>query len=287
MAKKVYPVDGVKYYTSDVTNLNKTIIGAKTITNDGFKVTAKNTPSMAVNVASGYAIFNGYSFSSTATESITISSNTTSYPRKDVITINFNGASTNIKVYKGESSSSPQEPTIPNTDIKLAVITVGVNVTSIEPSVIKDVRYVTGQHKITSLDSYIYALEDRVETLESGRCLKYYNRTQTDDYILTSNLFEFKDAGLKICSMTFYCNANYLAKTKPSGQSVSIITLPYYFAIGEHYNVQISIENGVINGKYDGQIKFSTPTSSGFNIYLPNKNNDNIDITMHILVTGR
>ena len=72
MAKKVYPVDGVKYYTSDVINLNKSIIGAKTITNDGFKVTAKDTPSMKLNVASGYAIFNGYSFSSTATETITI-----------------------------------------------------------------------------------------------------------------------------------------------------------------------------------------------------------------------
>lgn len=287
MSKKAYPVNGVTYYTSDLINLNKSIIKAKTIIGDGFKVSAKSTPSMQITVASGYALYNGYTFNSTTTENITISSNTSSYPRKDVITINFNGASTNFKVYTGTPSNSPQEPSIPSTDIILAIITVGVNATSIENNSIKDARFTLGQHKINSLDEYIYALENRVTTVENGKKVEYTNKTQTDDYILTSNLVEFKDTGFKICSMLLYCNPNYLAKTKPSGQNVSIITVPYYYGIGETYNVQISIQDSNINNKFDGQIKFSKPTSSGFTIYLPNKNNDGLEVTIHILVMGR
>lgn len=172
MSKKVYPVNGVTYYTSDLVNLNKSIIKGKTIIGDGFKVSAKSTPSMQISVASGYALYNGYTFNSTATETITISSNTTSYPRKDIVVLNFNGANTNLKVYTGTASSSPVEPTVPNTDIQLAVITVGVNVTSIESNAIKDVRFSLGQHKMDSLDDYIYALENRIATLESKSTIR-------------------------------------------------------------------------------------------------------------------
>ena len=285
MAINISYINNVSYTPTMDVNLNKSIMGTKTIIGDSnsLKVNANTTPNMGVKVNIGKCWINGYYIENTASVSLSIAGNTAGYSRIDAVVIEGGSSGGSIKIIQGQASAFPSAPSINNNQIKLAEVTVVNNATAIQTANIKNTR----SNIITSLDELVFDINTRVTTLENGRCVKYTNRTQTDDYILTTNLFEFKDTGLKLSNMTFYCNANYLAKTKPNGQSVSIITLPYYFAIGEHYNVQISIENGEINGKYDGQIKFSKPTSSGFNIYLPNKNNDSIDLTMHILVVGK
>ena len=287
MAINTSYINNVSYTPTMDVNLNKSIMGTKTIIgdNNSLKVNANSTPNMGVKVNIGKCWINGYFIENTASVSLSIAGNTSGYSRIDAVVIEGGSSGGSIKIEQGQASAFPSAPPINSNQIKLAEVTVVNNATAIQTANIKDTR--NSVNMVTSLDELVFDINTRVTTLENGRCVKYTNRTQTDDYILMTNLFEFKDTGLKLSNMTFYCNANYLAKTKPNGQSVSIITLPYYFAIGEHYNVQISVENGQINGKYDGQIKFSKPTSSGFTIYLPNKNNDNIDVTLHILAVGK
>lgn len=171
MAESIYPVASSNhiYYTSNIRDLNATIIKNKTILGDGLKVTALTTPSMKVEVSAGKSLYNGYMFTNTTSIQLTIASNTASYARKDAIVLRYNGANTELMVLQGTASATPTIPTVGSNDILLAEIYVGVSATAIQTSNITDKRFTTnGQHKITSLDNYMYGLESRVATIENN-----------------------------------------------------------------------------------------------------------------------
>ena len=295
MAEKIYPVASSNhvYYTSDIQNLNKALIKDKTlILSSSLEVTAKTSPNMTVSVSSGSAFNNGMFYQNSTTVSLTISSNTGSLPRKDAICVEFNGASSKLVVIKGTAATSPviSSTATDNSHILLAEVLVGVGATSIQTSNITDRRNYSGQYTLESLDKSIHTLEDKVKNLEDGKLVTYYNHTQNDNYILNTNLMEFKETTMKISSMYFYLSPNYIASTKVGGKNYSAITLPYFYSIGNTYSVSVNLstsQTAILSGKFSGDVLFTTPTSNGFTIYIPNNTDDAYDCTLFINVVGK
>lgn len=295
MAEKIYPVASSNhvYYTSDIQNLNKTLIKDKTlILSSSLKVTAKSSPNMTVSVSSGSAFNNGMFYQNSATVSLTISSNTGSLPRKDAICVEFNGASSKLVVIKGTPATGPviSSTATDSSHILLAEVLVGVGATSIQTSNITDKRNYPGQYILESLDKSIHTLEDKVKNLEDGKLVTYYNHTQNDNYILNTNLMEFKETGMKISGMYFYLSPNYIASTKVGGKNYSAITLPYFYSIGNTYSVSINLstsQTAILSGKFSGDVLFTPPTPNGFTIYIPNNTSDAYDCTLFINVVGK
>ena len=295
MAEKIYPVASSNhiYYTSDIQNLNKALIKDKTlILSTSLKVTAKTSPNMTVSVSSGSAFNNGMFYQNSATVSLTIKSNTGSLPRKDAICVEFNGANSKLVVIEGHPATSPvlSSTATDSNHILLAEVLVGVGATSIQTSNITDRRNYSGQYTLESLDKSIHTLEDKVKNLEDGKLTTYYNHTQNDNFILNTNLMEFKETGMKISSMYFYLSPNYIASTKIDGKNYSAITLPYFYGIGTTYSVSVNLstsKEAILSGKFSGDILFTSPTSKGFTIYIPNNTNDAYDCTLFINVVGK
>lgn len=295
MAEKIYPVASSNhvYYTSDIQNLNKALIKDKTlILSTSLKVTAKTSPDMTVSISSGSAFNNGMFYQNSATVSLTISSNTGSLPRRDAICVEFNGANSKLVVIKGTPATSPVLPSAAtdSSHVLLADVLVGVGATSIQASNITDRRSYPGQYTLESLDKSIHALEDKVKSLEDGKMVTYYNHTQNDNFILNTNLMEFKETGMKISSMYFYLSPNYIASTKVSGKNYSAITLSYFYSIGNTYSVSVNLSTSqttILSGKFSGDVLFTTPTPNGFTIYIPNNTDDAYDCTLFINVVGK
>lgn len=295
MAEKIYPVASSNhvYYTSDIQNLNKALIKDKTlILSSSLKVAAKSSPNMTVSVSSGSAFNNGMFYQNSATVSLIISSNTGSLPRKDAICVEFNDANSKLVVIKGSPATSPTISSIAtdSNHILLAEVLVGVGATSIQASNIADKRNYSGQYTLESLDKSIHTLEEKVKNLEDGKMVTYYNHTQNDNFILNTNLMEFKETGMKISSMYFYLSPNYIASTKVGGKNYSAITLPYFYSIGTTYSVSVNLSAGqaeILSGKFSGDVLFTTPASKGFNIYIPNNTDDAYGCTLFINVVGK
>ena len=295
MAEKIYPVASSNhiYYTSDIQNLNKALIKDKTlILSTSLNVTAKTSPDMTVSISSGSAFNNGMFYQNSATVSLTISSNTGSLPRRDAICVEFNGANSKLVVIKGTPATNPVLPSAAtdSSHVLLADVLVGVGATSIQASNITDRRGYSGQYILESLDKSIHALEDKVKNLEDGKMVTYYNHTQNDNFILNTNLMEFKETGMKISSMYFYLSPNYIASTKVGGKNYSAITLPYFYSIGTTHSVSVNLSAGqveILSGKFSGDVLFTTPTSNGFNIYIPNNTDDAYGCTLFINVVGK
>lgn len=295
MAEKIYPVASSNhiYYTSDIQNLNKALIKDKTlILSSSLKVTAKTSPDMTISISSGSAFNNGMFYQNSATVSLTIDSNTGSLPRKDAICVEFNGANSKLVVIKGTAATSPviSSTATDSSHILLAEVLVGVGATSIQTSNITDKRNYSGQYMLESLDKSIHALEDKVKSLEDGKMVTYYNHIQNDNYILNTNLMEFKETTMKISSMYFYLSPNYIASTKVGGKNYSVITLSYFYSIGNTYSVSVNLstsQTAILSGKFSGDVLFTTPTSNGFTIYVPNNTDDAYDCTLFINVVGK
>lgn len=286
MALNISYVNNKEYAPEMDVNLNKTIMGEKTIIGtNSLNVSANTTANMGVKVAIGNCWINGYFIHNTASYSLTITGNTSGYSRIDAIVIEGSAIGAFIKVVQGTASNTPTCPSIANNQIKLAEVTVINNATAIQTSNIKDTR----SNIINSLDASLHAVEDRVKDLESGKLRILENYTQTNDYILQTKLAEFQDTGYKISSMYFYLNANYIKLTKVSGKNYSLITLPYYFAIGTTYSVNITLstsQGAALSGKF-GSVSHSAPTSKGFTIFLENKNDEMHDCTLYVTVYGK
>lgn len=295
MTEKIYPVASSNhvYYTSDIQNLNKALIKNKTlILSTSLEVTAKSSPNMTILVSSGSAFNNGMFYQNSATVSLTISSNTGSLPRKDAICVEFNGANSKLVVIKGTPATGPviSSAATDSSHILLAEVLVGVGATSIQASNITDKRNYSGQYTLESLDKSIHALEDKVKNLEDGKMVTYYNHTQNDNFILNTNLMEFKETTMKISCMYFYLSPNYIASTKVGGKNYSVVTLSYFYSIGRTYsvNVNLSVDKEVIlSGKFSGDILFTAPTSNGFNIYIPNNTDDAYGCALYVTVFGK
>lgn len=295
MAEKIYPVASSNhiYYTSDIQNLNKTLIKDKTlILSTSLEVTAKTSPNMTVSISSGSAFNDGMFYQNSATVSLTIDSNTESLPRKDAICIEFNGANSKLVVIKGNPATSPviSSTATDSNHILLAEVLVGVGATSIQTSNITDKRNYSGQYTLESLDKSIHTLEDKVKNLENGKLTTYYNHIQNDNFILNTNLMEFKETTMKISSMYFYLSPNYIASTKVSGKNYSAITLSYFYSIGNTYSVSVNLstsQSAILSGKFSGDVLFTAPTPNGFTIYIPNNTDDAYDCTLFINVVGK
>lgn len=295
MAEKIYPVASSNhvYYTSDIQNLNKALIKDKTlILSTSLEVTAKTSPNMTVSVSSGSAFNNGMFYQNSATVSLTINSNTGSLPRKDAICVEFNGANSKLVVIEGQPAASPviSSTATDSNHILLAEVLVGVGATSIQASNITDKRNYSGQYILESLDKSIHTLEDKVKNLEDGKLTVYTNHTQNQNCILDTTLMEFKETGMKISSMYLYLHPDYLASTKIQGKNYSAITLAYFYGINQTYSVNISLsstQEAILSGKFSGDVLFTTPTSKGFNIYIPNNTSTGYDCTLYITVVGR
>ena len=161
--KGIYVADGTTKYTSaDVKLVNGKIVGGKIIYGDtDLKVEAQSTPNMSVKVSAGLCSINGVFLQNDSSYTVTIDSNTESYPRIDAIVAYISGTTLSIKVVKGTASASPIAPSVSaSTYVKLAEVTVGVGVTSIQSTVVKDCRKDNNQLIIDSLTDEINTLKN-------------------------------------------------------------------------------------------------------------------------------
>lgn len=201
MALNISYVNNKEYAPEMDVNLNKTIMGEKTIIGtNSLKVSANTTANMGVKVAIGSCWINGYFINNTASYSLTITGNTIGYSRIDAIVIEGSAIGAFIKVVQGTASNTPTCPSIANNQIKLAEVTVINNATAIQTSNIKDTR----SNIMTSLDASIHALENKVSNLEENKSTR---REYTGSGVVKSIIIEAnKEAKIKRqylkCSMT-------------------------------------------------------------------------------------
>lgn len=201
MALNISYVNNKEYAPEMDVNLNKTIMGEKTIIGtNSLKVSANTTANMGVKVAIGNCWINGYYIHNTASYSLTITGNTSGYSRIDAIVIEGSATGAFIKVVQGTASNTPTCPSIANNQIKLAEVTVINNATAIQTSNIKDTR----SNIMTSLDASIHALENKVSNLEENKSTRreYTGSGAVKSIIIETN----KEAKIKRqylkCSLT-------------------------------------------------------------------------------------
>ena len=201
MALNISYVNNKEYAPEMDVNLNKTIMGEKTIIGtNSLNVSANTTANMGVKVAIGSCWINGYFINNTASYSLTITGNTSGYSRIDAIVIEGSATGAFIKVVQGTASNTPTCPSIANNQIKLAEVTVINNATAIQTSNIKDTR----SNIMTSLDAAIHALENKVSNLEEKQSTR---REYTGSGVVKSIIIETnKEAKIKRqylkCSLT-------------------------------------------------------------------------------------
>lgn len=201
MALNISYVNNKEYAPEMDVNLNKTIMGEKTIIGtNSLKVSANTTANMGVKVAIGSCWINGYFINNTASYSLTITGNTIGYSRIDAIVIEGSATGAFIKVVQGTASNTPTCPSIANNQIKLAEVTVINNATAIQTSNIKDTR----SNIINSLDASLHALENKVSSLEENKSTRreYTGSGAVKSIIIETN----KEAKIKRqylkCSLT-------------------------------------------------------------------------------------
>lgn len=165
----IYNADGITTYTvADTHLITSKSLGGKIIYGESdLKVTAQTAPAMSVKVSSGLCSINGAMLQNRASHTVTIESNSASYSRIDSIVAYISGTTFDIRVLKGTPSSLPSAPnTTASYYLKLAEVTVGVGVTSIQENNIKDCRNENNQRIIDSLSSITFELLDYINTMK-------------------------------------------------------------------------------------------------------------------------
>ena len=165
----IYNADGTTTYTvADQRNIHSKSFNGKIIYGDtALVVSAQSTPNMTVKVSSGECSINGAILQNTASTNLTITSNTASYARIDAIVACINGTTYQLKVLQGTATATPSAPDCSsNMYVKLAEVYVGVGVSSIQTSNIKDCRNTPGQHVINSLTELMFTIEETTENLK-------------------------------------------------------------------------------------------------------------------------
>ena len=166
--KGIYVADGTTKYTSaDVKLVNGKIVGGKIIYGDtDLKVEAQSSPNMSVKVSAGLCSINGAFLQNDSSYTVTITSNSSSYSRKDAIVAYISGTTFQIKAVQGTPSASPVAPTVNSSSyIKLAEVYVGVGVSSIQNSNITDCRNTVGQNITDSLMDEIVTIKTRINNV--------------------------------------------------------------------------------------------------------------------------
>lgn len=211
----IYNADGNTTYTvADFKLLNSKILGGKIVLGENaLKVSAQTSPNMTVKVSAGECSINGPVLQNTTSYNVTIESNSASYSRVDAIVAYISGTAFQIKVLKGTPSSSPSAPTTTASYyLKLAEVIVGVGVTSIQESNIKDCR--NENAVINSLSEYVLAVKAEVDDM------KQYKVNHAD--ISADRGYRLEADG--------YCRAWNSGIQNISGNALSItVTVPYTF----------------------------------------------------------
>jgi hypothetical protein len=118
----------------------------------GLGVSQQTVPNMTVLVSGGVAYTNSGLRVAYSNTSVSLSTSSATYDRKDVVYIQGSSAGANegnVTVATGTPASTPLEPSIPSDAIKLAVVLVAKNIGSIQNTAITDGRvfkplYVSG-----------------------------------------------------------------------------------------------------------------------------------------------
>lgn len=215
--KGIYNADGATTYTTtDVKLINSKFANNKIVWGDSnLKVTAQTVPAMSVKVSAGVCSINGAFLQNTASYTVSIASNTASYPRIDAIVAYISGTTYQIKVLQGTANTSPSAPsTTSSYYVKLAEVYVGVGVTAIQDSNITDSRATNSQTVISSLSEEISNLVSKVTELEQYK-VTYANKAADRGYRLHED---------------GYCRCWNSGIQNIAGNALSItITLPYEF----------------------------------------------------------
>lgn len=215
--KGIYNADGITTYTTaDVKLINSKFANNKVVWGDSnLKVTAQTVPAMSVKVSSGVCSINGAFLQNTASYTVSIESNTASYPRIDAVVAYISGTTYQIRVLKGTTNTTPSAPsTTSSYYIKLAEVYVGVGVTAIQDNNITDCRSTNNQTIINSLSEEIIELLSKVSDLENYK-VTYANIAADRGYRLEAD---------------GYCRCWNSGIQNVAGNALSIaITMPYTF----------------------------------------------------------
>ena len=135
MTKKTYFLAG-NYYFADLANLFAGLFTDGVLT--GFDVAAHSPANLSVDVAIGKAVKSGLVMYSDAIENVLIGTNTSGYPRIDVIACDMDN--NNIIAVQGTPASSPTIPVLTGNKVALKMVLVGNNVSVINDANITDMR---------------------------------------------------------------------------------------------------------------------------------------------------
>lgn len=130
------------YTCEDVIEEQKILYSDNICIQEGFKVSQSDIASMSLKVKQGTAKIKGVSIVSDAQETVNISTNSSSYPRYDLVVLEVNNTTyvASLKVLQGTPASEPQVPDIASNQLALAKISIAAGATSILDSNIVDVR---------------------------------------------------------------------------------------------------------------------------------------------------
>jgi len=112
--------------------------GVYNVSGGAFLVSAHSPADLSVNVVMGKATKNGMFINSDSNENVLIEANTSGYNRIDIVVVDISTAT--IKAVKGTGSSSPTPPLPTSTQLVIAQILVGNNVSVINTGNITDKR---------------------------------------------------------------------------------------------------------------------------------------------------
>lgn len=118
---------------------------------DSFKVSQSDIASMSLKVSQGTAKIKGVSIISDAQETVSISTNSSSYPRYDLVVLEINNITyvATLKIIQGIPASSPTVPDIASNELALAKVYVSAGATSILDSNITDIRNVFNYNSLS------------------------------------------------------------------------------------------------------------------------------------------
>lgn len=144
MSIKTNFFDTLTYSPDDLINANASLItdGIYNVVS-GDLATAQHSPAnLSVDVAIGAATKNGYYIKSDAIENVVITANASGYNRIDIIVLDIDTTTkaTTVKAVPGTPSSSPTAPLPTATQLVLAQVAIGNNVSVINTANITDKR---------------------------------------------------------------------------------------------------------------------------------------------------
>lgn len=144
MAIKTSYYDGQSYTAADDVAPWKSLLedGIFNVASGALAVTQNTTPNLSVNVAAGSCIESGYYIKSDSVVNVPIVANVSGFNRIDIIVVEINASTkvTTIKAVQGTGSSAPTAPIPTSTQLKLADVSVGNNVSVINTVNITDKR---------------------------------------------------------------------------------------------------------------------------------------------------